>query len=208
MAVSSAPKGPETVEFDSNPSQGANQMAEQDHRIETLQFQPSGRVPNSRFPVLIHRAAVTAGPGVDLADAIEEVFRRHDWLNNWRELGVYDYRHFHSTTHEALGMARGQITLGLGGEGGTVVKLQAGDVLVLPAGTSHTRLDNSGDSQMVGGYPDGRDWDLIRDELVTDAEARAAVKLIGSLPIPTRDPVTGGPMMLWRQAPRSYGIQL
>ncbi|MCA1685915.1 MAG: hypothetical protein LC745_07980, partial [Planctomycetia bacterium] len=116
------------------------------------------------------------------------------------------YYHFHSTTHEALGMARGHITLGLGGEGGTVVELTAGDVLVLPAGTSHTRLGHSADSRMVGGYPEGRDWDLIRDEQVTEAEARSAVKLIGSLPIPARDPVTGGLMTLWRQAPRSYGI--
>ncbi len=184
-------------------------MAERGPRLETLNFKPNGLVPNSRFPVLIHRAAVTAGAGVDLADAIEATFRRHDWLNNWRELGVYDYYHFHSTTHEALGMARGRITLRLGGagEGGAVVTLTAGDILVLPAGTSHTRLENSPDSQMVGGYPDGRDWDLIRDEKVTEAEARAAVKLIGSLPIPARDPATGEPMTLWRDAPRTYGIQ-
>jgi uncharacterized protein YjlB len=176
-------------------------------RVETLQFRPNGRVPNSRFPALIRRGAVTAGAGVDLADAIEETFRRHDWLNNWRELGVYDYPHFHSTTHEALGMARGRIALRLGGEGGVVVTLEAGDVLVLPAGTSHTRLDHSPDSWMVGGYPEGRDWDLMRDEQVTEAESRAAIKLIGNLPIPSRDPVTGEPMTLWRDAPRTYGIQ-
>ena len=181
-------------------------MAESGPRPETLQFKPNGRVPNSRFPVLLYRGAVTSDAGVDLADAIEETFRRHDWLNNWRELGVYDYDHFHSTTHEALGMARGQITLRLGGEGGTVVVLTAGDVLVLPAGTSHTRLEHSSDSWMVGGYPEGRDWDLIRDEEVTEAEARSAVKRIGSLPIPARDPVTGGPMTPWRKAPRTYGI--
>lgn len=180
----------------------------QGRRIETHFFKPDGRVPNSRFPVLIHRAGIEAPPGVDMADAIEETFRRHDWLNNWRELGVYDYYHFHSTTHEVLGMARGSITLRLGGagEGGAVFVLAPGDVVVLPAGTSHTRLDNSPDSQMVGGYPDGRDWDLIRDEQVGEAEARAAVKLIGSLPIPARDPVTGHPMTLWREAPRTYGI--
>jgi uncharacterized protein YjlB len=182
-------------------------MSKKANQLETLQFNPNGLVPNSRFPVLIHRAAVTASAGVDLADAIEETFRRHDWLNNWRELGVYDYYHFHSTSHEVLGMARGQITLRLGGAGGSVVKLTAGDVLVLPAGTSHLRLENSNESQMVGGYPEGRNWDLIRDDLVTEIEARAAVKLIGSLPIPARDPVTGEPMTLWRDAPRTYGIQ-
>ncbi|APW59797.1 cupin domain-containing protein [Paludisphaera borealis] len=182
-------------------------MAETNPRLETLYFKPNGRVPNSRFPVLIHRGVIKAAAGVDLADAIEETFRRNDWLNNWRELGVYDYYHFHSTSHEVLGMARGTITLQLGGEGGTIVKLTPGDVVVLPAGTSHTRLDNSSDSQMVGGYPDGRDWDLIRDELVTESEAKAAVKLIGSLPIPARDPATGEIMTLWRDAPRTYGIQ-
>ena len=49
-------------------------------------------------------------------------------------------------------MARGPITLRLGGEGGAVVAMEAGDILVLPAGTSHTRLDHSPDSWMVGGY--------------------------------------------------------
>jgi uncharacterized protein YjlB len=182
-------------------------MPETNPHLETLYFKPNGRVPNSRFPVLIHRGVIKAADGVDLADAIEATFRRNDWLNNWRELGVYDYYHFHSTSHEVLGMARGTITLQLGGEGGTIVKLTPGDVVVLPAGTSHTRLDNSSDSQMVGGYPDGRDWDLIRDELGTEAEAKAAVKLIGSLPIPARDPATGEIMTLWRDAPRTYGIQ-
>src|SRR3954462_13682007 len=129
-------------------------MAESGLRPETMQFQPNGRVPNSRFPVLLYRGVVAPEVGGDLADAIEETFRRHDWLNNWRELGVYDYYHFHSTTHEVLGMARGHISLRLGGAGGPGGELTAGDVLVLPAGTSHTRLDHSADSLMVGGYPE------------------------------------------------------
>ena len=55
-------------------------MAEQASQTEMLQFKPNGRVPNSRFPVLIHRAAIKAGPGEDMADAIEATFRRNDWL--------------------------------------------------------------------------------------------------------------------------------
>lgn len=175
-------------------------------RLETITFKPKGKVPNSRFPVLIYRGAIPASAGGTVADALEETFQKHDWLNNWRELGVYDYHHYHSTTHEVLGMARGHITLELGGKGGTVVKLTPGDVVVLPAGVSHHRLDNSSDSHMVGGYPEGRDWDLIRDEEISESDLRAAIKLIGSLPIPDADPVTGEPMTLWKQAPRSYGI--
>ncbi len=54
---------------------GAETMSEQASRLETYYFQPNGLVPNSCFPVLIHRAAVTAGVGGDLADAIEATFR-------------------------------------------------------------------------------------------------------------------------------------
>ena len=56
-----------------------------------------------------------------------------------------------------------------------------------------------GDAQAPDGY-------LNTFEQVTEAESRAAIKLIGSLPIPARDPVTREPMTLWRGAPRTYGI--
>lgn len=61
---------------------------------------------------------------------------------------------------------------------------------------------------MAGSYPEGRDWDLMRDGDISDEEMRAAVKRIMSLPIPRLDPVTGGPMYNWRDAPtsRDWGI--
>ena len=90
-------------------------MPETSPSLETFFFKPNGRVPNSRFPVLLHRGVIKPSAGQDMADAVEETFRRNDWLNNWRELGVYDYYHYHSTSHEVLGMARGTITLRLGG---------------------------------------------------------------------------------------------
>lgn len=178
-------------------------MTEDGYHVETLQFSPAGRAPNSRFPVLIHRGAVAADPDADPASAIEDLFRRHDWLNNWRYPGIYDYYHFHSTSHEVLGVARGRMTLRLGGEGGSDMNLTAGDVLVMPAGVSHIYLDGSDDILVVGGYPDGRDWDLMRDEHVTEAEWREAIKLIMSLPIPNQDPVTGEAVHQWKQAPSS-----
>ena len=92
-------------------------MEESGPRPETLHFKPNGRVPNSRFPVLLYRGAVAPDASGDLADAIEATFRRHDWLNNWRELGVYDYDHFHSTTHEPAGDSARADPLRLGGEG-------------------------------------------------------------------------------------------
>ncbi len=180
-------------------------MSRTGSRLETLSLAPNGPVPNSRFPVLIHRESLRAEAGVDLPDVVEATFQRHGWLNNWREI-VYSYYHYHSTTHEALGIARGRVTLRLGGEGGTDLDLDAGDILVLPAGVSHNQIRQSDDLLIVGGYPEGRDWDLIRDGELSEAETREAIKRIGSLPIPARDPVTGEAMDVWRQAPRSHGI--
>ena len=167
--------------------------------IEQLPSQPNGAVPNSRFPLLIHRGAVPGGG----AEAILERFRANRWLNNWRYPGVYEYGHFHSTTHEALGVAQGWMEVELFGQGGQTVRVEAGDVIVVPAGVSHCMVGHSEDVLMVGGYPDGRDWDNMQDAHVTEEARRAALKRIMMLPIPERDPVTGGSMDEWIEAPSS-----
>ena len=79
----------------------------------------------------------------------------------------------------------------------------AGDVIVMPAGVSHAMTDNSDDVLMVGGYPDGREWDNLPDDSLTPRSRYLAAKLIMSLPIPSRDPVTGGAMREWLDLPSS-----
>ena len=178
-------------------------MAKDGYRVEALRFSPKEAAPNSRFPLLVYRGAVTLDPGTDPAETIISIFRQHNWLNNWRYPGIYDYYHFHSTSHEVLGVAQGEMTLRLGGEDEADVSFAAGDVIVMPAGVSHAFIDGTSDILVVGGYADGRDWDLLRDGMVSEADWRAALKLIMSLPIPDRDPVTGEAMQQWRQAPSS-----
>jgi uncharacterized protein YjlB len=165
---------------------------------------PKGFVPNSRFPLLVHRGAVPGGG----EDALIARFRENGWLNNWRYPGVYTYAHFHSTTHECLGCARGWMEVDLFGEGGTHVRVEAGDVIVLPAGVSHIMVGHSDDVMMVGGYPDGRDWDNIEEAKLDDARFRAAAKRIMMLPIPARDPATGNAMQEWIDAPSSVDAGL
>ncbi|WP_439523309.1 cupin domain-containing protein [Marivita sp.] len=167
--------------------------------IEELQSMPNGRAPNSRFPLLIHRAGVPGGG----SDAVRARFRENGWLNNWHYPGIYLYHHFHSTSHECLGVASGWMELELFGKGGTKVRVEAGDVVVMPAGVSHAMIGNSDDVMVIGGYPEGRDWDNIQEEFVSDDDFRAAAKLIMSLPIPAADPVTGQPLTQWRDAPSS-----
>ena len=87
------------------------------------------------------------------------------------------------------------------GRGGTRVRVEAGDVIVMPAGVSHSMTGHSDDVLMVGGYPDGRDWDNIQEDHITEEVRRAAAKRIMMLPIPAPDPVTGEPMREWIEAP-------
>jgi uncharacterized protein YjlB len=165
---------------------------------------PKGMLPNSRFPLLVHRSGIPGGG----EEAVLERFISNGWLNNWRWPGIYTYPHFHSTTHECLGVAAGWMDVEVFGRGGTRLRVEAGDVIVMPAGVSHAMTGQSADIQMVGGYPDGRDWDNMQEDHLTEVSFRAAAKRIMMLPIPARDPVTGSAMREWIEAPSSVDAGL
>lgn len=171
---------------------------------EQYPSRPAGMLPNSRFPLLVHRGAV---PGGGTA-AVRHRFQTNGWLNNWEYPGIYTYGHFHSTTHECLGVAAGWMEVELFGRGGTRLRVETGDVIVMPAGVSHAMVGNSDDVMMIGGYPDGRDWDNIQEDHMTEEVRRAAAKRIMMLPIPSRDPVTGDVMREWIEAPSSVDADL
>ncbi|ABF91040.1 conserved hypothetical protein [Myxococcus xanthus DK 1622] len=152
---------------------------------ERLLFKDDGMTPNSRLPTLVYRGVTLEG---DKASALETLFSANGWPARWRYT-VYDFHHYHSNAHEVLGVAAGTARLKLGGESGQEVTVQAGDVLVLPAGTGHRRLEASRDFLVVGGYPGGTgDYDLQRPEKATHD---ASVQRIAQVPLPGADPVTG-----------------
>lgn len=150
---------------------------------EARLFPTSDGVPNNpTLPVLIYRAAVPAD-----ADLIEARLAANGWECRWRD-GVFDFHHFHSTAHEALTIARGTVRLLIGGEGGADLGLMAGDVLVLPAGTGHKRIEASPDLVVIGAYPPGQDYAIERPDA---AGLRRALDAIARVPIPPGDPVDG-----------------
>jgi len=172
--------------------------------LEQHWSKPNRMLPNSRFPLLVHRRGIPGGGEKEVA----ERFKANGWYNNWRYPGIYTYAHFHSTTHECLGAAKGWMEVEVFGRGGKRIRVEAGDVIVVPAGVSHMMTAQSDDILMVGGYPDGRDWDNIQEEHITEEARRAAAKRIMMLPIPPRDPVTGAAMQAWIDTPSSVDAEL
>jgi uncharacterized protein YjlB len=154
--------------------------------VERLSFPPGPAIPNHPdLPVVVHRGVERVARG---ADACEELFASHGWGGSWRD-GVFGFHHFHSTSHEALGVVRGEATLMLGGPQGEEVEVAAGDALVLPAGTGHKRMAASADFLVVGAYPPGQeDYDLRRGD---PAELEEVRRNIARVPPPSADPVLG-----------------
>ncbi|GGE38713.1 hypothetical protein GCM10007276_15020 [Agaricicola taiwanensis] len=162
---------------------------------ESVVLAPNGGFPNSSLPALIYRKVATEAP--DGARFFEELFEKNGWTNSWRA-GVFDYHHFHSNTHEVLGIATGQIDLRLGGDSGRTFSLARGDVVVIPAGVAH-RCEGASDLLVVGAYAEGRDWDIRKGDPAELAEVRENIEKV---PLPHEDPVEGkdGPLVTaWTQ---------
>jgi uncharacterized protein YjlB len=158
-------------------------------------FEDDGVFPNSRLPLLFYRSAVA--PAVASPEAMEALFAASGWPPAWRS-SIYTFHHYHSTAHEVLGIASGTAHLMLGGPNGREFDVNAGDVIVIPAGVVHRRLTSTSGFLVVGGYPPGQTWDLLRGDA---GDRPQADRNIAAVPMPKTDPVAGpdGPLLEhWR----------
>lgn len=85
----------------------------------------------------------------------------------------------------------------MGGAQGEKIAVQAGDIMVIPAGVGHRCLEQSADFMVVGAYPNGASADLMKGD---SGERPAADQRIANVGIPVKDPFTGdrgGIRALW-----------
>ena len=164
----------------------------------TFHFDSDAETPNNpALPLLVYRDVLPSDGVGDPAGWFEDTFAAHGWADGWRN-GIYPFLHFHTGTHEVLGIAAGWATVQFGGASGRALEVAAGDVVVLPAGIGHQRLDASADLLVIGAYPRNGRFDQKRPGEVGIEAARHAV---AAVPLPEIDPVSGrdGPLTrLWR----------
>lgn len=159
-------------------------------------IEDDGIFPNSKLPVLFYQQVLEL-PYVMPAEAIKDLFMQNGWGNNWRA-GIFTYHHYHSITHEVLGVIYGKTRLQLGGEQGVQLEIKMGDVIIIPAGVAHKNLGEEDDVICVGGYPDGREYDIKYGHT---HERPGTDRNIAGVPLPGTDPVTGsteGVPRIWK----------
>lgn len=148
-------------------------------------FKDDGKIPNNKLPLLLYKNAFTKR-GDAGAVWLEKKFKENNWRNSWRN-GVFDYHHYHSNTHEVLGVFSGKALLQLGGETGEKIEVEAGNVLVIPAGVGHKNLGGE-DFKVVGAYPNGMDHDMNYGK---EEERPEVDENIAAVPLPENDPLQG-----------------
>ena len=162
---------------------------------EVFYFKDDGAIPNSRHPLLLYRNAF--GERGDKGAAwLEQKFYKNNWSNSWRN-GIFSFHHYHSVTHEVLGLYSGSALVHMGGEGGSKITIQAGDIIVIPAGVGHKNLESE-DLGVVGAYPGGMVYDMNYGK---PGERPQADQNIAAVAIPAKDPLFGkenGLLSIWK----------
>lgn len=146
--------------------------------------------PNNRlFPLLRYSGALKEKD----ADTVREILETNGWSNAW--VGdIFSRHHYHSITHEVLVALNGSAQVQFGGPNGLSLSFEAGDVVIIPAGVAHKKVESTEGFACLGAYPDGRDYDLLYGE---DGERPKADENIRRVPVPGNDPLYGsdGPLV-------------
>lgn len=161
--------------------------------VATFHCRDDGIVPNNPdLPVVVMRGAIR--PGATPA-SVTALFETNGWRRVWHYT-VFDYQHYHPDAHEVLAVVAGWADLQLGGAAGDIHRVTEGDVIVLPAGTGHCRIDARDDFAVCGGYPAGQEGRTVLRGIRQNRDPGMSAR-IAALARPGTDPVygTSGPLL-------------
>src|SRR2546421_5386944 len=170
--------------------------------IQHLLFEDEYYPNNPSLPLLIYKKVFNL-PTENAAGPIEKIFHENQWSNSWRD-GIYDYHHYHSNTHEVLGVHSGHCIVQFGGEHGVTEELRTGDVVIIPAGVAHKKIAGE-HFKCVGAYPLGHDYNMHYGE---PGEKQQTMAEISEVALPETDPVygSGGPLKEYWEKRTAYSI--
>ena len=168
--------------------------------IQQLLYEDEYFPNNPSLPLLIYKKVFNLPPE-DGAGLIEKTFEKNQWSNSWRD-GIFDYHHYHSNTHEVLGVYSGNCIVQFGGEYGVTEELRTGDVVIIPAGVAHKKIAGE-DFKCVGAYPLGRSYNMHYGEPGEKVQTKPE---ISEVPLPETDPVFGptGPLNRYWEKQSTY----
>lgn len=156
--------------------------------VDTFHIKENRPFPNNELPVLYWPKAVEEWTNEKKAgQKVLALFEKNGYTNGWVN-GIFPYHHFHSNTHEVLACIAGEAKVQLGGPDAETYTFAKGDVLLLPAGVAHKRLEATADFQIVGAYPNGQKPDMQKGdtESYEDLKHRAL-----QVKVPETDPLDG-----------------
>ena len=156
-------------------------------------FEDYGSIPNNpSLPLLVYPQVL--GESERYPSRCKELLAGNGWGGAWVN-GVFSYHHYHSNAHEVLCMLSGRARLAFGGPEGETIEVEAGDVVVIPAGVGHKNEGAGRNIRVVGAYPRGQEnYDLRTGE---EGERPEVLENIRDVPLPETDPLfgEGGPLL-------------
>lgn len=160
---------------------------------ETFRLKENKPFPNNPLPVIYYAGALKElTESHDKEKKISDYLEKNHYSNSWVG-GILPHHHFHSNTHEVLVCLAGTATVQLGGPEEGIYPFHQGDVVLLPAGTAHKKIEATKDFQIVGAYPNGLEYDM---QTGNEENYDKIKERIAKVALPEWDPVEGkqGPL--------------
>ena len=155
--------------------------------VKRYYLKENSNFPNNPvLPLLIYQQVFEL-QGDEPAAFVENLLNENNWKNSWRN-GIHDYHHFHSNSHEVLAVYEGKALVMFGGPKGPEEVLKKGDVAILPAGTSHKKIQADDNFACIGAYPGGSSYNMHTGD---EHELQEVKENIQQVVIPVNDPVFG-----------------